>query len=297
MNNEIRVHNSLHTLIPFEDFKAILGTDDREDALSRYCLITATHAIEQYCKRRLLRAKRSEFLPFYGDYIFPLRDYPVREVELCCAQLYAAYQTHALKEAIIVEPGSYHTIPGCGELEDIPFCLSVSPALRLVRELSGLKVHYRAGYVPGKAPPDLASACLELAAGPNAFVLIWEFTWPHAVLHFWANTLIGSRALSGVEHEPLPGASPAKRVLDWHDRECPGERERRGASGNVHAGERAGAFRTVPAKDRIGMTDMTDKEGLLTEEKLLNSFKKLLSGRVNELLGETEYPMPPIEFV
>jgi hypothetical protein len=159
----------LHTLIPLEDFKAVLGLDDREDALSRFCLTAATFTIEQYCKRRLLRKKGFEFLPFYGDYIFPLRDYPVREV-------LTVYQTHALKEAVIVEPGLYHTIPDCSEtkfpqeLEDIPFSLSVSPALRLVRELSGLKVHYRAGYVPGKAgtpnyvPPDLASACLELAA-------------------------------------------------------------------------------------------------------------------------------------
>jgi hypothetical protein len=148
---------ALHSLTPLEDFKAILSVDDREDALSRYCLVTATYAIEQYCKRRLLRKKRFEFLPFYGDYIFPLRDYPVREV-------LAVYQTHALKEAIIVEPDLYRTIPDCGEFEDIPFRLSVSPALRLVRGLSGLKAHYRAGYAPGKAPPDLASACLELAA-------------------------------------------------------------------------------------------------------------------------------------
>jgi hypothetical protein len=40
-----------HTLIPLTDFKAILGLDDREDALSQYCLITATYTIEQYCKR------------------------------------------------------------------------------------------------------------------------------------------------------------------------------------------------------------------------------------------------------
>jgi hypothetical protein len=40
---------------------------------------------------------------------------------------------------------------------------------------------------------------------------------------------------------------------------------------------------------------MTDKE-LLIEEILLNSVKKLLSGRVNELLRETEYAIPPIEF-
>jgi hypothetical protein len=39
---------------------------------------------------------------------------------------------------------------------------------------------------------------------------------------------------------------------------------------------------------------MTDK-GLCIEETLLNSVENLLSGRVNELLGETEYPIPPIE--
>jgi hypothetical protein len=43
------------------------------------------------------------------------------------------------------------------------------------------------------------------------------------------------------------------------------------------------------------MTDMTDKS-LFIEETIVNSVKKLLSGRVNELLGETEYPIPPVEF-
>jgi hypothetical protein len=40
---------------------------------------------------------------------------------------------------------------------------------------------------------------------------------------------------------------------------------------------------------------MTDK-GLFIEEIIINSLKSLLAGRVNELLGETEYPIPPIEF-
>jgi hypothetical protein len=40
---------------------------------------------------------------------------------------------------------------------------------------------------------------------------------------------------------------------------------------------------------------MTDKD-LFIEEKLLNSVKRLLSGRVNELVGEAEYSIPPIEF-
>jgi hypothetical protein len=35
---------------------------------------------------------------------------------------------------------------------------------------------------------------------------------------------------------------------------------------------------------------------LSIEETLLNTVKKLLANRVNEFLGELEYPIPPIEF-
>jgi hypothetical protein len=44
----------LHTLMPIEEFKAVLGIDDREDKLTRFCLVTATCTIEQYCMRRLI---------------------------------------------------------------------------------------------------------------------------------------------------------------------------------------------------------------------------------------------------
>jgi hypothetical protein len=164
----------LHTLIPLADFKAVLGVDDRENALSRFCLITATYAIEQYCKRRLLRKKRFEFFPFYGDYTFPLRD------------------------------------------------------------LSGLKVHYRAGYVPGKTPADMASACLELAA--------WNMS-------------------------RYRGPPSRKRVLDRDDRECPGEWEGRGTSGNVYAGECPLASGVIQEADY-----MTDKV-LFIEEIIINSLR------------------------
>jgi hypothetical protein len=56
MSNETGVQTpSLHTFILLENFKAILGVDDREDILSRYCLLTATYTIEQYCLRRLVK--------------------------------------------------------------------------------------------------------------------------------------------------------------------------------------------------------------------------------------------------
>jgi hypothetical protein len=87
MNNEtsgfVQGANStkqLHTLIPLADFKALLGLDEQEDTLSRFCLIIATYSIEQYCKRRLLRRKHTDYLTFTGEYVFSLREYPVREV-------------------------------------------------------------------------------------------------------------------------------------------------------------------------------------------------------------------------
>jgi hypothetical protein len=62
------------------DFKAVLGLDDREDALSHFCLITAAYTIEHYCKRRLVRRKNTDYLTFTGEPVFTLREYPVRKV-------------------------------------------------------------------------------------------------------------------------------------------------------------------------------------------------------------------------
>jgi hypothetical protein len=41
---------------------------------------------------------------------------------------------------------------------------------------------------------------------------------------------------------------------------------------------------------------MSDNRGLYIEESIKNAVKRLLSGRVNELLGEAEFALPPIEF-
>jgi hypothetical protein len=175
----------LHSLIPLEDFKAILGLDDREDALSRYCLTTATFTIEQYCRRRLFLKKHFEQIEFHGDLssslrddvrftssltrrneglLLPLGEYPVREV-------LAVYIVGAFGETgEPLEPDLYRVIPDLeGETgegpEDTVYSLSLSPALNRGRGrgFSAVKAVYLAGYVCGEAPADLASACLELA--------------------------------------------------------------------------------------------------------------------------------------
>jgi uncharacterized phiE125 gp8 family phage protein len=157
----------LYSLIPLEDFKAVLGVDDRENTLSRFCLIIATCGIEQYCKRRLIRKKHTDYFAFSGKYIFALREYPVRRV---LALYTISNEQLAGNNGGLLGPDSYFCLPDEGICEDIPFSLVLRPSPRLLREGMGIRVRYAAGYVPGKAgmsdgvPPDLASACLELAA-------------------------------------------------------------------------------------------------------------------------------------
>jgi hypothetical protein len=70
----------LYSLIPFEDFMGLAGIDDRDEKLARFSLVTTTHTIEQYCKRRLLLKKHFERIEFYGDLVLPLKEYPVKKI-------------------------------------------------------------------------------------------------------------------------------------------------------------------------------------------------------------------------
>jgi hypothetical protein len=149
----------LHSLLPLAEFKTTLCIDDREDALSRYCLVTATFAIEQYCRRRLFRKKHTDYLTFTGENIFTLREYPARKVLSVCAD-----GNRLFEAASLLGPEYYYTLPGEGTDEDIPFSLVLRPPLGLPREERAIRVRYSAGYAPGKAPADLTAACLELAA-------------------------------------------------------------------------------------------------------------------------------------
>jgi len=170
----------LYSLIQLEDFKAVLGVDDRDDKLAKFCLVTSTLTIENYCKRKLLRKKHFELIEYIGDLTLPLREYPVSEV-------LGLFQ-HGNNE--IIEPDFYNVIPDCGIDYDIPFSIELSPAVTRLR-CKTFKVIYWSGYVvnpppcgfttsefasqtPPKAldtaasmpliPADLSAACLELAS-------------------------------------------------------------------------------------------------------------------------------------
>jgi len=146
--------DTLYTLIPLEDFKALMSVDDRDDRLCRFCLVTSTLTIEQYCMRKLLRKKHFEQIEFTGDLLIPLREYPVIEV--------LAFYVFGNGE--ILEPEFYRVNPECGIDFDIPFSLNLSPALLRYPSLSSVKAVYWAGYQIENVPADLSSACLELAS-------------------------------------------------------------------------------------------------------------------------------------
>ncbi len=146
--------NTLYSLIPLEDFKAILGIDDREEKLTRFCLITATHTIEEYCKRRLLKKKHFEWNKYDGDLLVPLREYPVSKV----------LAVYLVGNGELLEPDFYSVIPDCGTDYDLPFSLSLSRAIQRQSGISSIKAVYWAGYSNGLIPADLSAACLELAS-------------------------------------------------------------------------------------------------------------------------------------
>ena len=151
----------LYSLIPLDEFKTILNLDDRDDKLSRFCLVTATHTIEQFCHRRLLVKKYFEDLPFFGDLVLPLSHYPVCQILV----LYEMRKWEScIRDGEIIGKKFYRVIPDIAERCDTPAYLVLSPVVRPLRGEKSLKIVYKAGYSARKVPSDLASACLELAA-------------------------------------------------------------------------------------------------------------------------------------
>jgi uncharacterized phiE125 gp8 family phage protein len=149
---------ALHSLIPLADFKAVLGIDDREDALSRYCLVTTTWTIEHYCARRLLLKKHTDYPDCYADDVSILREYPVRRIHSVCNDTH-----HLFGPETLIAPNAYYTLPDTGNGGDAPFFLAFRTG-RLRYGEKVIKVRYTAGYAPGDIPSDLKAACLELAA-------------------------------------------------------------------------------------------------------------------------------------
>jgi len=150
--------NCLYTLMPLDVFKALAGIDDREDKLAAFSLVTSTFTIEQYCKRRLLRKRHFETVEYTGDWVLPLREYPVRKF----LALYAVTKNMDKGHwGELVDPEFYRVLPDCGTILDVPYAVEIIPANK---KLIAVKAVYVAGYPVDRVPADLSAACFELAS-------------------------------------------------------------------------------------------------------------------------------------
>ena len=142
----------LHTLIPLDEFKALIGVDDREDKQVRFCLVTSTLSIEQYCKRKFIHKQYFETIKLSDSLLVILKEYPVSEILAV-----------SILNGQIIEPEFYRPMIGNDYNEEMPFELLLSPSLKPYN-LTAIKVIYLAGYKHCDVPADLSAACLELAS-------------------------------------------------------------------------------------------------------------------------------------
>ena len=152
MSDESQNKDGLYSLIPLEEFKALMGVDDRDDKTARFCLVTASLTIENYCKRKFLQKQYFETFQLKEKSLVILKEYPVSEI-------IAVYQ---IDNESLIEPQFYRPMIGNDYNEEMPFELLLSSSLKPHR-ISAIKVIYLAGYAVGSFPADLSAACLELA--------------------------------------------------------------------------------------------------------------------------------------
>ena len=112
----------IYSLIPLEDFKALMGVDSREDKTATFCIVTATLSIEKYCMRQFLRKKKTEILELTGDWEVLLGEYPVSEI-------LGVYGINRQGERYL-EPYFYRPMFGCALGEELPYSIMISSALK-----------------------------------------------------------------------------------------------------------------------------------------------------------------------
>ena len=153
MNEESQKENDLYSLIPLEEFKALMGVDDRDDKTARFCLVTSSLTIEEYCKRQFLQKQYFETFPLKEKLLVILNEYPVSEIV-------AVYR---IDNDSLIEPQFYRPMIGNDYNEEMPFELLLSSSLKPHR-IFAIRVNYLAGYAVGSVPANLSAACLELAS-------------------------------------------------------------------------------------------------------------------------------------
>jgi hypothetical protein len=121
-------------------------------------------SIEQYCKRKFIKRKCTDYHTFYGENTFTLREYPVRKIISVGKEKVIINDRKSKSVFEDIEPEYYYCIPEIGICEDLPYSVIIRTDLLNIPKNYSFKIIYSAGYSLGKAPADLASACFELAS-------------------------------------------------------------------------------------------------------------------------------------
>jgi uncharacterized phiE125 gp8 family phage protein len=147
-------YKHFNSLVSLADCRALLGIDEREDALLTFLLEAAARAFEDFCRRRLRYGRVIE--NFYGtrESCFFLREYPVRSI----AGVYVTPSGDG--EAYELSNGDIQLDPTSPQ----NWTAAVRLNLGAYRGLNTIKIIYFAGYKSGDVPPDLKSAVLEAVA-------------------------------------------------------------------------------------------------------------------------------------
>jgi len=170
----------LYTLIPIDEFKTLHGIDDRDDKLAKFCLVTSSLNLEQYCKRHFLLRIYHETINLFGDLRVTLNEYPAREIIAIFSmsneqgtmgkeqrkdkrEKRKIIKEWGLEGGELIEPEFYRVIPDCNNVEEYPYAIELSPAV-LRMGCKKINVAYWAGYEYNKIPSDLFAACYELAS-------------------------------------------------------------------------------------------------------------------------------------
>jgi len=150
---------TVHSLVNLSECKSTLGLDDRDDSFTLFLSIAATYAAENYCRRRILRKRHTEYFDSVGDNAFFLREYPVREIVSVHED-----RCHRFPEASRLDPEHYYCTPEILDAEDLISTLTLTPPYPLPRGRKSIRVIYTAGYSVEEVPPDIKQAVIEIVA-------------------------------------------------------------------------------------------------------------------------------------
>lgn len=104
----------IHSLIILLEYKSALNLDDRDGSFVLFISNAASYSAENYCFRRILRKRHTEYFDTVGDNAFFLREYLIREILIVHED-----RVHRFPETSCIDPEPYYCTPEILDAEDL----------------------------------------------------------------------------------------------------------------------------------------------------------------------------------